>query len=103
VGIDNSTGKVSQEQLEFVKEQLKRKEPIIVLSHIPYPIRDEGRTHELAAFVRTLLSHRSKIVGIFTGHNHHSAFSFTGNMCQYVSLPCFQGACFVVEIEATPP
>ena len=103
VGIDNSTGKVSREQIEFLKGQLKRKEPIILLSHIPYDIRGEGKPSEMSGFVQTLLSNRSKIIGIFTGHNHHSAFSFTGNMCQYVSLPCFQGACFVVEVKAMQP
>jgi predicted MPP superfamily phosphohydrolase len=103
VGIDNSTGKVSQEQVGFFEGQLKRKEPIILLSHIPHQIKAEGRPHEMSGFVQTLLSNRSKIIGIFTGHNHHSAFSFTGNMCQYVSLPCFQGACFVVEVKAMQP
>jgi 3',5'-cyclic AMP phosphodiesterase CpdA len=103
VGIDNSTGLVRQEQIEFLKEQLQRKEPIILLSHIPYDIQDESRPNDMAAFVHTLLSNRSKIVGIFTGHSHHSAFSFSGNMCQYVSLPCFQGACFVVEVKPMQP
>ena len=103
VGIDNSTGKVSLEQIEFLKTQLRRKEPVILLSHIPYDIRNEGKPNAMAGFVQTLLSNRSKIVGIFTGHNHHSAFSFIGNMCQYVSLPCFQGACFVVELKAMEP
>jgi DNA repair exonuclease SbcCD nuclease subunit len=103
VGIDNSTGKVSDDQIEFFKAQLRRDEPIILFSHIPYRLSDEGSQHELAAFVHTLLSNRNKIVGIFTGHNHHSVFSFTGNMCEYVSLPCFQGACFVVETKAMRP
>jgi predicted MPP superfamily phosphohydrolase len=103
VGIDDSTGKVSQEQIEFLEEQLKRKEPIILLSHIPYDIGGEGKPITMAGFVQTLLANRNKIVGIFTGHNHHAAFSFTGSMCQYVSLPCFQGACFVVAIKAMDP
>lgn len=103
VGIDNSTGKVSLEQIDFLKTQLRRKEPVILLSHIPYDIRNEGKPNAMTGFVQTLLSNRSKIVGIFTGHKHHSAFSFTGNMCQYVSLPCFQGACFVVELKVMEP
>ena len=103
VGIDNSTGKVSGEQLDFLKAQLKRKEPIIVLSHIPYNISEGGGHHDMAAFVHTVLSNRSKIVGIFAGHTHQSCASFTGNMCQYVSLPCCQGACFVVEAKSMRP
>ena len=48
VGIDNSTGKVSEEQINFLKAQLKQKEPIIVLSHIPYNISEGGNNHEMA-------------------------------------------------------
>jgi DNA repair exonuclease SbcCD nuclease subunit len=98
-GIDNSTGKVSEEQINFLRTQLKRKEPIILLSHIPYDFSSEGDDREMAPFVHTILSNRSKIVGIFAGHTHQSTFSFSGNMCEYVSLPCFQGASFMVEVK----
>ena len=103
VGIDNSTMQVSREQTEFLKAQLARPEPIILLSHIPYNFSEEGKNREMAAFAGTLSANASKIVGIFAGHIHQSTYSFTGNLCQYVCLPCFEGASFVVEIKPTQP
>ena len=103
VGIDNSTGKVTAEQTEFLKAQLKRKEPVILFSHIPYNLTEEGGPPEMAAFTHALRSNRRKIVGVFAGHTHRASYAFTGNMCQYVSLPCCRGACFVVEIKAVTP
>ena len=102
VGIDNSTTKVTKEQTEFLEAQLARPEPIILLSHIPYNFGDEGKNGEMAAFVRTLSANSSKVVGIFAGHIHQSTFSITGNMCQYTSQACFEGASFVAEIKPAP-
>jgi 3',5'-cyclic AMP phosphodiesterase CpdA len=102
VAIDDSTGKLSEEQIAFLRTQFQKKEPIIVLSHIPYDLSQQADHHEMDAFVHTLLAHRDKIIGIFAGHIHQTTFSFAGNMCQYVSLPCFQGACFVAEIKPAP-
>jgi 3',5'-cyclic AMP phosphodiesterase CpdA len=103
VAIDNSTGKVSQGQCDFLKAQCQRKEPVIVLSHIPYDLSQESNYHGMDDFVRTLLAQRDNIIAIFAGHTHQSALSFSGNMCQYVSLPCFEGACFVAEIKPMQP
>ena len=35
-----------------------------MLSHIPYNFSSKGDRHEMAPFVHTILSNRSKIVGI---------------------------------------
>ena len=102
VGIDNSTTKVSQEQTEFLKAQLARPEPIILLSHIPYHFNDAGKDGEMAAFARTLSANSSKVIAIFAGHIHQSTYSFCGNMCQYTSQACFEGASFVAEIKPPP-
>ena len=102
IGIDNSTTKVSQEQTQFLKEQLARTEPIIMFSHIPYNLNGGARNEEMAAFVHTLTENSSKVVGIFAGHIHVATYSFTGNICEYVGLPCFEGASFVVEIKPAP-
>jgi 3',5'-cyclic AMP phosphodiesterase CpdA len=103
VGIDNSTGKVSQQQVDFLKAQLQRTEPIIVLSHIPYNFTLQGGRRGLDPFVQTMLASRGKVVGVFAGHSHQFSLSFSGNLCQYVSLPCFQGACFEVEVKPALP
>ena len=102
VGIDNSTLTVSQEKAEFLKAQLARPEPIILLSHIPYRFSDEGKNGEMATFARTLAANSSKVIAIFAGHIHQSTFSFTGNMCQYTSQACFDGSSFVAEIKPAP-
>ena len=102
VGIDNSTTKVTKEQTEFLEAQLARPEPIILLSHIPYSFNGEGKSGEMAAFARTLSANSSKVIAIFAGHIHQSTFSFTGNMCQYTSQACFEGASFVAEIKPAP-
>jgi 3',5'-cyclic AMP phosphodiesterase CpdA len=102
VGIDNSTTKVSQEQTEFLKAQLARPEPIILLSHIPYSFNGEGKNGEMAAFARILSANSSKVIAIFAGHIHQSTYSFSGNMCQYTSQACFDGASFVAEIKPAP-
>jgi len=102
VGIDNSTSKVSKEQTEFLKEQLARPEPIILFSHRPYNLDVEDRDSEMAAFDHTLSEHSSKVVGIFTGHVHVAAYSYTGNIFEYVGMPCFEGAGMVVEIKPAP-
>jgi 3',5'-cyclic AMP phosphodiesterase CpdA len=102
VGIDNSTTKVSQEQTEFLEAQLARPEPIILLSHIPYSFNGEAKNGEMAAFARTLSANSSKVIAIFAGHIHQSTYSFCGNMCQYTSQACFEGASFVAEIKPPP-
>ncbi|MEI7935066.1 MAG: metallophosphoesterase [Verrucomicrobiota bacterium] len=102
VGIDNSTMQVSQQQTEFLKAQLARPEPIILLSHIPYRFSEEGKNREMAAFADTLSANSSKVIAIFAGHIHQSTFSFIGNMCQYTSQACFDGASFVAEIKPAP-
>jgi hypothetical protein len=102
VGIDNSTIKISPEQSEFLKAQLTRPEPIIVFSHIPYSFNGEGKIGELVAFSRILQANSDKVIGIFAGHIHQATYAFCGNMCQYVSMPGFEGASFVAEIKPAP-
>ena len=56
----------------------------------------------MADFVHTLSEHWSKVVGIFTGHVHVAAYSYTGNIFEYVGMPCLEGAGMVVEIKPAP-
>jgi predicted MPP superfamily phosphohydrolase len=100
VGIDNSTGAISREQVEFLKKQMRRNKPIIVLSHIPYSLDGAGGPLDLGALITPTRSQRGRIIAVFAGHTHRPAYVFNGDACQYVSLPCFQGASFVAEIKA---
>jgi len=98
VGIDNSTGEVNENQIGFLKVQLKKKEPIILISHIPYKLDGGTNQPEVISFTDLISSNCNKIVAIITGHIHRPTFYFTGNLCQYTSLPAFQGASFIVKV-----
>jgi DNA repair exonuclease SbcCD nuclease subunit len=95
VSIDNSTFQVNDKQVEYLKDQLKRKEPIVLISHIPY----YSNISEMIPLNDIISSNSDKIVAILTGHIHKSSFYFTGNLCQYTSLPSFQGGYFVVNVK----
>ena len=98
VGIDNSTGQVNDSQVAFLKDQLKRKEPIVLISHIPYNLNRGIDQPEMVALIDIILSNSNKIIAILAGHTHKSSFFFTGNLCQYTSLASFQGASFIVNV-----
>lgn len=99
VGIDNSTGEVDEAQVTFLKNQLTKPEPIIILSHIPYKLSSKTNKPGLDALIDIISSNSDKITAIFTGHEHRFSFFFTGNLCQYSTLPAFQGASFLVNIK----
>jgi predicted MPP superfamily phosphohydrolase len=98
VGIDNSTYKVNNEQVQFMEEQLSRNEPIILISHIPYSLNRNASQPGTTALVDLISSNTDKIIAIFTGHVHRASFYFTGNLCQYTSPAAFQGAFFIVNV-----
>jgi predicted MPP superfamily phosphohydrolase len=100
VGIDNSTYKVNDEQVQFMKEQLSGNEPIILISHIPYSLNRNASQPGTTALVDLILSNSDKIIAIFTGHTHSISFYFTGNLCQYTSLASFQGGSYVVYVKS---
>ena len=102
IGIDNSTGEISDQQVDFLKDQLKLQEPIVILSHIPYNLNDSTNQPEMSALTDIISSNCDKIVAIFAGHIHRSSFYFVGNLCQYTSLASFQGGTIVVDIMPNP-
>ncbi len=95
VGIDNSTGEVNEEQVEFLKDQLKKKEPVIVISHIPYKLNDPDTNSITGLITRS----SNKIVAILAGHIHKPSYFFTGNLCQYTSFAAFQGGSLTLNIK----
>jgi predicted MPP superfamily phosphohydrolase len=100
VGIDNSTGEVNEDQIKFLRDQLTKPEPIMIISHIPYNLNKRPDKPGLAAFTEIISSNSDKITAIFTGHEHRFSFYFTGNLCQYTSMAAFQGASFLVNVKA---
>ncbi len=99
VGIDNSTGQVNDSQLRFLQDQLKKPEPIVMLSHIPYNLNNKASQQGMKTFIDVISANSDKIIAIFTGHNHRFSFYFTGNLCQYSTLAAFQGAAYSVNIR----
>ncbi len=99
VAIDNSTGEVNEDQLRFLREQLTKPEPIIMISHIPYSLNIKPNKPGMAALADIISSNSDKITAIFAGHEHRFSFWFTGNLCQYTTMAAFQGASFIVNIR----
>jgi DNA repair exonuclease SbcCD nuclease subunit len=100
VGIDNSTGQVNDTQVGFLKDQLKRKEPVILISHIPYNFNRQTDQPGMVPLIDIISSNSNKIIAILAGHIHKSTFYFTGSLCEYTSLAAFQGASFIVNIKS---
>lgn len=100
VGIDNSTFKLNDEQVQFMEKQLSGDEPIILISHIPYSLNMDPSQSGTTALVDLLLSNSEKIIAIFTGHIHRTSLYFTGNLCQYTCMPAFKGSSFIVNVRS---
>lgn len=103
VGIDNSTYKVNDEQVQFMEGQLSRNEPIILISHIPYSLNRNVSQPGTTALVDLIALNSDKIIAILAGHTHRTSFYFTGNLCQYTSLGSYQGGSFIVNIISDKP
>jgi DNA repair exonuclease SbcCD nuclease subunit len=99
VAIDNSTGEVNDDQIRFLRVQLTRPEPIIMISHIPYSLNSKPVKPGMASITDLISSNTDKITAIFTGHEHRFSFYFTGNLCQYTTMAGFQGASFMVNVK----
>lgn len=99
VGIDNSTYELNSDQIDFMKDQLIKKEPIILISHIPYNFDGSEDRPGMDDFVDLVSENCDKVVAVFTGHYHRSIYYFKGNMCQYVTPASFRGSSFIVDIK----
>jgi 3',5'-cyclic AMP phosphodiesterase CpdA len=99
VAIDNSTGEVNEDQIRFLRDQLTKPEPIMMISHIPYNLNIMSNKPGIAAITEIISTNSDKITAIFTGHEHKSSFCFTGNLCQYTTMAAFQGASLLVNIR----
>jgi len=99
VNIDNSTGETTSEQAAYLRNQLTKPEPVVLLSHIPYNLGRGVNGVDTPGFKDLLLSSDDKIIAIISGHVHRTSFFVTGNMCQYTSMAGFQGASFLFDIK----
>ena len=100
VGIDNSTGEVNEDQTRFLRDQLTKPEPIMIISHIPYNLNNKANKPGMAALTDIISSNTDKITAIFSGHEHRLSFYFTGNLCQYTTMAAFQGASLMIHVIA---
>ena len=124
VGIDNSTKEISESQVAFFKEQIKRNMPIVLLVHIPFytddidaPIRKNcgdsekkiryfsmgtvGTPDSGMEFAELIKSEQSNVVAVIAGHVH---FAYEGSLengaAQITSAPAFKR--FVRKLEICP-
>jgi 3',5'-cyclic AMP phosphodiesterase CpdA len=99
VTIDNSTGEVNAEQLDFYRQQKKCPEPIALFMHIPLynPPRGERRNRdgepqreprkenpETIAFREEVFT-TPLLAGIFVGHTHEHRITLRNGKMQYVT------------------
>jgi hypothetical protein len=71
----------------------------MMISHIPYYLNDKTEQPGMAAMIDLISSNSNKITAIFTGHEHRFSFFFSGNLCQYSTMPGFQGGSFLVNVR----
>lgn len=118
VTIDNSTYQINEEQLSFFKQQLTRKEPVVLFVHIPiympglgvsscghpdwgyntdkgYEIERRERWAEsnsphTVEFIKQI-TNSSHLMGIFSGHWHKSRTVIHNNTVQYITGASLSG------------
>jgi predicted MPP superfamily phosphohydrolase len=118
ITIDNSTYQITEEQLEFYRQQKARPEPILIFSHIPYYMPslriccghpdwgatvdgnfeierrerwpEAGNSSCTEAFIQELMT-TDRLAGIFTGHWHQSSYIASADKKQCVTAAAFNG------------
>ncbi len=118
ITIDNSTYQVTEEQLEFFKQQNARPEPIAIFAHIPFympPLRnccghpdwgakvdkgyelerrerwsESGNNSSTKEFIRQIMT-TDKLAGIFTGHWHQNRVVTSADKKQCIAGAAFNG------------
>lgn len=124
--IDNSTNEVTEEQLDFMQEQIEKGLPIVLSMHIPlylpghnidygcgnsqwnkkndsyyeiekrFPWPEEGHTQVTYAF-RDLIFHCPLILGVYAGHTHEEAWDVGNNVFQYVAGANYNNEFFMMN------
>ena len=124
--IDNSTNEVTEEQLDFMQEQIEKGLPIVLSMHIPlylpghnidygcgnsqwnkkndsyyeiekrFPWPEEGHTQVTYAF-RDLIFHCPLILGVYAGHTHEEAWDVSNNVFQYVAGANYNNEFFMMN------
>lgn len=127
--IDNSTYEVSNEQLNFLQNEIKKGFPVILSMHIPiylsghdieygcghpdwnskhdnsYKIErrlawpDRGHTKTTNKF-RDLVLNDSSIISIYAGHTHEEAIDFYKNKLQYVTGANYNNSDVIIHFES---
>ncbi len=122
VGIDNSTKNISPEQMAFLREQISRNVPIVILMHIPigseacdaavasywgsgednkryFILGYEGSPDSGIEFTNLLKEKDNNIVAIFAGHIHtQSSGEYAPGKMQYTSAPTYEKYVRIIEI-----
>ena len=108
VGMDDSALTLSREQLDFLKAQMERKLPILLLVHVPlcteaitpsvmkrwgstFMIGTEEDDESAKEFCRLVMDENSPVKAIFAGHIHYAhTGEFAPGRMQYAAAPCLE-------------
>ena len=118
VTIDNSTCQITEEQLEFYKQQKKRPEPIVIFAHIPFYMpsmriccghpewsakvdsgyelerREQwsklGNNNSTNELIRQIMT-TDRLAGIFTGHWHENRSITSAGKTQCIAEGAYNG------------
>ena len=123
VGMDNSAREITASQLAFLKEQIARKMPIIMVLHVPlyteeiagtvrekwgeqghitFTIGTAEHSENAREFCSLIKSPDSNVAAIFAGHLHRAHVGeFAPGRLQYVAAPACEGYLYKVIIEPT--
>lgn len=117
IGFSDGFVRITKAQLDFLRERLSRKKPVIILLHAPlftdtvcskvYPfwgynwmVGDSGKpdgkqTEENFQFRDIVCEHRGQIAAVFAGHVHMNIGDdlppADGDVLQYTAAPAFTG------------
>lgn len=121
VGLDNSTHKISEEQMQFLKEQISENRPILLMMHIPlyteeivapivekwseeeivyFTLGNNQDPQEVKEFCELVKAPDNNIAAIFSGHIH---LAWQGEvregLMQYTAAPTFETYIRKITVE----
>jgi len=81
VFVDNSTCRVTEEQLAFVRKELESGEPVVLFVHVPFYVNGRSDADTMAyptkkpdgrsVLFRELVFSAPNVVAVFAGHDHY--------------------------------
>ncbi len=119
LAIDNSTDRISSEQLALTEELMAKGKPMLIMMHVPmysptlsedvkkaWSDRDitlggEGIVHDsnADAFIEMISAENSPVEGLIVGHVHFDHEDLVGgSVKQYITGAAYEGDCRVIRV-----